>query len=213
MKEDPPPDAKCRDKFLVQSVAISSQVDTGAANISQIWSNIEQNAKSSIQERKIRVTFLPADGSAPTSTSSPSAAAATTNGVASHDDEQPPAYSSPTAQSASQRTTGKGDSSMLGDSTMGSTIIGSASSATSALPSNQDELKQQLSDAQAKIKELQAQAAEGIRQRKPQETAQKAAESVQQSLSNASQQAPGGVPMQVVAGLCLLCFLLAYFFF
>lgn len=34
MKEDPPADAKCRDKFLVQSVAISADKDL--ANVSQI---------------------------------------------------------------------------------------------------------------------------------------------------------------------------------
>ena len=62
MKEDPPPDARCRDKFLVQSVAITPDKETGTIN--QIWANIEQIAKSSIQEKKIRVNFLPADGSA-----------------------------------------------------------------------------------------------------------------------------------------------------
>jgi hypothetical protein len=206
MKEDPPPDAKCRDKFLVQSVAISSQTDTDSANVSQIWTNIEQTAKSSIQERKIRVTFLPADGSTPAA-----AAAATTNGV-SHDDEQPPAYSSPAQSAVTPSRSTEKDTSMA-DSTVGSTIIGGASSATSALPTSQDDLKQQLSTANAKIKQLQEQMAEGIRQRKPQEAASKAAENVQQSLQTASQQAPGGVPLQVAAGLCLLCFLVAYFFF
>lgn len=28
MKEDPPPDARCRDKFLVQTVALSRDSDT-----------------------------------------------------------------------------------------------------------------------------------------------------------------------------------------
>ena len=31
MKEDPPLDAKCRDKFLVQSVAITPERDLGSA--------------------------------------------------------------------------------------------------------------------------------------------------------------------------------------
>lgn len=34
MKEDPPPDAKCRDKFLVQSVAVTA--DKEFSNVSQI---------------------------------------------------------------------------------------------------------------------------------------------------------------------------------
>lgn len=30
MREDPPPDARCRDKFLVQSVAITPERDLGS---------------------------------------------------------------------------------------------------------------------------------------------------------------------------------------
>jgi hypothetical protein len=204
MKEDPPPDAKCRDKFLVQSVAIAPGTDT-SANVSQIWSNIEQSAKSSIQERKIRVSFLPADGSAQP------------NGV-SHlgDDEQPPAYSSP-SPSAVTPSRGTTSEAQGDDSTMGSTIIGGASTAASstaaALPTSQDDLKQQLSEANAKIARLQEQVVEGIRQRKPQEAASKAVESAKQSMQTAQQQAPAGVPVAIVAGLCLFCFLIAYLFF
>ena len=77
MREDPPPDARCRDKFLVQTVTLSQ--DSDASDIPSIvcsstalwgflayfsqWQNIEKGNRSSIQERKIRVVFLPADGS------------------------------------------------------------------------------------------------------------------------------------------------------
>lgn len=80
MREDPPPDARCRDKFLVQTVTLSQ--DSDASNIPAIvswsnsnlgspadpsqWQNIEKVSKSSIQERKIRVVFLPADGNTAT---------------------------------------------------------------------------------------------------------------------------------------------------
>lgn len=200
MKEDPPPDAKCRDKFLVQSVAITSGTDT-SLNVSQIWTEIEQTAKSSIQERKIRVSFLPADGSA------------TTNGVSS--DDQPPAYSSPSASAVTpQRGSDTRDTSMA-DSTMGSTIIGGASgaaaSAAATIPTSSEQLKQQLAEANATITRMREQAAEGIRQRKPQEAAQQAVQSVKQSVQQG--QTPGGVPVQIVAALCLLCFLIAYLFF
>lgn len=30
MREDPPPDARCRDKFLVQSIAITPERDLGS---------------------------------------------------------------------------------------------------------------------------------------------------------------------------------------
>ncbi|KAK5163718.1 phosphatidylinositol-binding protein scs2 [Saxophila tyrrhenica] len=207
MKEDPPPDAKCRDKFLVQSVAISPSTDT-SANVSQIWSNIEQTAKSSIQEKKIRVTFLAADGSE----------SAATNGVSHHEDE-PPAYSSPSPAAVTPQRSAQ--DTKEGGTMMGSTIMGGASGAAggagssfaSAVPTSQDELKQQLSEAQAQIAKLREQAAEGLRQRKPQEAAEKAMSSMPQSVQNASAQAPGGVSVQIVAVLCLLCFLIAYFFF
>lgn len=84
MKEDPPPDARCRDKFLVQTIAIAEGSDS--ANIATIvsscpfpclfelnifqWQNIEKVSKGSIQERKIRVVFLPADRAATTPTHS-----------------------------------------------------------------------------------------------------------------------------------------------
>ena len=80
-----------------------------------------------------------------------------------------------------------------------------------AVPTSQDELKSQLEEARSTISRLQAQAAEGVRQRKPQEMAKDAVNSVSQSMQNAP--APGGVPIQIVAGLCLLCFILAYLFF
>lgn len=64
MKEDPPPDARCRDKFLVQSVAITA--DREMSNVIAIWQNVEKTSKWAIQERKIRVLFLPADGSTAT---------------------------------------------------------------------------------------------------------------------------------------------------
>lgn len=243
MKEDPPEDAKCRDKFLVQSVAVNAASDS--ANVAQIWSNIEQSAKSQIQEKKIRVSFLPADGGA--SSLAPSSAAAApaaqhntsqqTNGIAGaaagagaagvgatglgaawmnqnkHEDE-PPAYTSPTASSAvtPQKQTGEKEMQTPASSIAQSTGLNTAAASVSnAVPTSQAELQQQLDAAKDTISRLQAQAAEGLRQRKPQEAAQNAVNSVQQSLQNSP--APGGVSIPIVAGLCLLCFLIAYLFF
>lgn len=203
MKEDPPPDARCRDKFLVQSVAVDANTD--AANIASVWNNIETAAKSSVQEKKIRVNFLPAD--------------ATTNGV-SHDEEQPPAYSSPSPSAAAvtpQRSTGAAaasansamDKSPSPDTTAASGI--GAGAVASSIPTNQEDLRAKLDDANATIARLRSEAAEGLRQRKPQESAEKAVDQVKQSMQNAP--APGGVPLPVVAGLCLLCFIIAWMFF
>lgn len=75
MKEDPPADAKCKDKFLVQSVAITGDLEF--SNVTSIVGllkslylrtvilihmvgQFERAPKAAIQERKIRVTYLPA---------------------------------------------------------------------------------------------------------------------------------------------------------
>lgn len=61
MKEDPPADFKCRDKFLVQSTIISAEHES--SSISVLWSAIEAKNRNDIHEKKIRCVFLPADGS------------------------------------------------------------------------------------------------------------------------------------------------------
>ncbi|CAK3866480.1 Vesicle-associated membrane -associated [Lecanosticta acicola] len=199
MKEDPPPDARCRDKFLVQSVGISPEQDVN--NVTQIWQNIEQTAKTSIQEKKIRVTFLPADGTA----------SVATNGV--HHDDEPPAYSSPSPAAVTpQRSAAQIDRSPLADST--ADITHSAMAAVSNTTGiSQDDMRRQLDEAKATIARLQQQAAEstGLRQRKTggeTTTANKTQPASMQSAPPA-----GGVPVQIVAALCLICFLIAYLFF
>lgn len=216
MKEDPPPDAKCRDKFLVQSVAVPPGTDSGT--VSQIWANIEQTAKSSIQERKIRVTFLPPDGEGSSGMTNGlgGAAGSVAGGSQYHEDlEQPPAYSSPTSPAQSVAAVTPQRSSNMNTSPSADRSVpaedNSTTGSNTGLPTSQDDMKQQLAEAQATIQRLQGEAAEGLRQRKPQEMAQKAVSSVQQSMQNAP--APGGVPVQYTAALCLVCFLLAYLFF
>ncbi|GAA5900920.1 hypothetical protein JCM8208_007565 [Rhodotorula glutinis] len=77
MKEDPAPGARCRDKFLVQSVAITPEREDVA--LAELWSGVEQEDKSrgeaapsQIHEQKIRCAYLPAaeHGSIPEETSS-----------------------------------------------------------------------------------------------------------------------------------------------
>lgn len=118
MKEQPAPDARCRDKFLVQSVAIAPNTAApDGSNISQIWSNIEQTAKSSIQEKKIKVNFLPADG------------AAQTNGIVighGAEDDQPPAYSSPSPSQAAVTPSRDRDVKAEDSSVANSTMLGGA---------------------------------------------------------------------------------------
>ncbi len=61
MKEDPPLDFKCKDKFLVQSFPVDAAFDPddlppGA----DLWSVAEQKKKGDVAETKLRVVFLPA---------------------------------------------------------------------------------------------------------------------------------------------------------
>jgi len=203
MKEEPPLDAKCRDKFLVQSVLTSADQDP---NVTTLWQTVEKTAKQSIQERKIRVNFLPA-------------AAATPNGVSSSHDEHPPAYSSPSPQfgspaAAAASTPARGSStaaesarSAAASASDATGLTAAASAVSSALPTSNDELREQLAAAKAQIQKLSNQIQDPqFRQRKAAEATEKVQTMVQQSNES-------GVPLQIVAGLCLLSFLIAYLFF
>lgn len=199
MKEEPPLDAKCRDKFLVQSVLTSADQDP---NVTTLWQTVEKTAKNTIQERKIRVNFLPA-------------AAATPNGVSSSShEEQLPAYSSPSPQfdtparepsnAASTAETAKSSLANAAEATGVTTI---PTTVASVVPTSSDELKDQLAAAKAQIQKLTSQLQDPqFRQRKVQEANEKVQTVVQQSQES-------GVPLQIVAGLCLLSFLIAYLFF
>lgn len=184
MKEEPPLDAKCRDKFLVQSVLTSPDQDP---NVTTLWQQVEKTAKASISEKKIRVNFLAAVG-------------ASTNGTLSSSqpgEEQPPAYSSPSPQFgspgpvASSSTPAKSSSSELGRG--GSSSVAEATGITAAAKAHIQKLTAQVQDPQ-------------FRQRKAQQASEKVQTVVQQSNES-------GVPLQIVAGLCLLSFLIAYLFF
>lgn len=56
-KDEIGPDFKCRDKFLVQSIAISPEMES--MPMTELWSMVEREAKSSINEKKLRVRYLP----------------------------------------------------------------------------------------------------------------------------------------------------------
>jgi len=197
MKEEPPLDAKCRDKFLVQSVLTSADQDP---NVTTLWQTVEKTAKNTIQERKIRVNFLPpADG--------------TPNGVSSHE-EKPPAYSSPSPSSqfgspapSAAASTAETTKSSFANAAETTGLTAAAAAVTNAVPTSNEELKEQLAAAKAQITKLSSQVQDPqFRQRKVQEANDKVQTVVQQSHES-------GVPLQIVAGLCLLSFLIAYLFF
>ena len=96
-----------------------------------------------------------------------------------------------------------------------STVAAAASGVANAIPTSSAELKAQLAEAKATISKLRQQAEQGLRQRKSDAVNQDSKERIAMGTTGMGvQQAPaGGVPVQIVAGLCLLSFLLAYFFF
>ncbi|KAH6639362.1 MSP domain-containing protein [Boeremia exigua] len=222
MKEDPLPDAKCRDKFLVQSVLVTA--DKEFTNVGSLWAHIEQTAKSSIQEKKIRVLFLPADSdSTPARTngvsrdsllSSPQSEAAATPVRGSTEQPQGPVSRSEDRPASSKHlgeiereTYAPASSTSAG---IQQSVAAAAASVSNALPTSTAELQAQLDAAKQQIARLTQQASEGLRQRKPDTTSGAKG----QSVTATQQTAPaGGVSVQITALLCLVSFLIAYFLF
>ena len=84
------------------------------------------------------------------------------------------------------------------------------------MPTSGEDVKAQLAQAQEKIKALTSQMDEqGLRQRKTDAVNQDSRERITTGTTGMGiqQQPADGVPVQIVAALCLLSFLLAYFFF
>lgn len=182
---------------------------------------MEQTNKQAIQEKKIRVVFLPADHATPK-----------TNGVAPRDEH--PTQSSPAVEAFTPQRSidtpvqhksdprsadkihshGQQPTQNAGPvDTVKSSVAAAAAGVANVVPTSREDLQAQLNEAQAQIARLtkQAQEASGLRQRKAEPTHEAKA---QLATAQRSQQTPAtGVPVQWVAGLCLMSFLIAYFFF
>ncbi|RPA90068.1 VAMP-associated protein [Choiromyces venosus 120613-1] len=208
MKEDPPADYKCRDKFLVQSVAITA--DKEYSNVGQIWSHVERNEKSAIQEKKIRVVFLqPGELSAPNgdAPSSP----IFTQGFEPH--QSPPPYSDPaptqhegpsTVQSVEPIPIPKPESKVEYDMPVQNRTAGSP------------DVSFKLAEAQATIAKLQEQLKEQtLREKASAAIASESKERIAEGTAGLSlaTHPPEGISVQACAAMCLAAFLLAYFFF
>jgi hypothetical protein len=84
------------------------------------------------------------------------------------------------------------------------------------VPISTEDLRAQLSEAKAQILRLKQQAEDQVlRQRKSDAVNQDSRERITTGTTGMGiqQQPADGVPVQIVAALCLLSFLLAYFFF
>ncbi|KAI5858190.1 VAMP-associated protein [Durotheca rogersii] len=210
MKQEPPLDTKCRDKFLVQSVAITG--DKEFANLAAIWDGIE---KSSIQEKKIRVVFLSPGGSASSTAhlETPKRLPGA-NGTSATPETAPPAYSSPRefAGGSAEPRAPIDEKEFKRDETP-SAAGAAAVSTTRNSDLSPEELKQQLIQAEKTIAQLR-QDQEGLRQRKTggastdDKSHAKPAE-----LAHNVRSGTEGVPVKLAAILCFLSFMLAYLFF
>ncbi|KAL2879558.1 phosphatidylinositol-binding protein scs2 [Colletotrichum sp. CLE4] len=235
MKTEPALDTKCRDKFLVQSVSITADKEFASiANIvgnphidsevlahkliKRLISQLDQTDKSSLIERKIRVNWLNAEDTLSLNGGSASAVASTPNRQSVVNGDYTPdvsnVYSSPQqdADSGSPAPAPRPSTSDVKDDTVSEKAQSTVSAASHVVANTAqvtyEELKQKLSQAEAKIASLQD--TSGLRQRVKTETeklptAQEAAAAVRQGAE--------GVSVQIVAILCLFSFLLAYFFF
>ncbi|KAJ4302399.1 phosphatidylinositol-binding protein scs2 [Collariella sp. IMI 366227] len=232
MRQEPPLDTKCRDKFLVQSVAITA--DKEFANVAQIWDSVE---KSAIQEKKIRVSWLPPSEEGPSQPIATPVRRSVANGFDATPDTAPPAYSSPQEDTSAlddtpaptQQRDLKPEPETAPSTQLPAALAGAipapvaaaAATVKSAAADTYDELKDQLAKAEATIASLKNEVASGLRQRKAAVTSTEGGEEARaggqlaQAERQGQQQQGGaeGVPVQITALLCLFSFLLAYFFF
>ncbi|KAL6922185.1 hypothetical protein ACHAPO_002944 [Fusarium lateritium] len=218
MKQDPAPDARCRDKFLVQSTAITA--DKEFANHASV---LETTDKASLVERKIRVNWLPA-GSAdaphrPISTPNKQAIANGANDTpdvsrtysspTARDDSPvssaPPPYQSPNEHSYEDRP-----KSMQSDFEVKSAISQATASIKETAELTYEELKAKLAQAEQQLVSLKD---SGLRQRNVKSDSNADEKRPMAQTAQAIQQTVEGVPVQMAAILCLVSFLLAYFFF
>ncbi|KAJ6000753.1 hypothetical protein N7481_001162 [Penicillium waksmanii] len=228
LKDEPATDAKCKDKFLVQSVAVSPDMEH--ANVTSIF---ERSPKSAMVERKIRVMWLAADATLPESKGNDSVCFAA--GLPTYHAQSLPLYRSWTKSlllttppvEISKRLllppkrpsncppspppiSPRSPSPSPPQPSEPATAFSNAKAAVASVLPSSDELKAQLAEANAQIQRLKDRLADqGLRQRKTGGDAKAAPAAMQQS----HQQTESGVPVQMVAGLCLISFLIAYFFF
>lgn len=212
MKEDPALDVKCKDKFLVQSAPVTA--DKEFESIATVLDGVE---KGQLQERKIRVNWLAAGGNSdqhtvPLAVATPSKQSAL-NGAADTPDVSR-TYSSPSAGGTTSlpppytedNASPKDDDAQDAKSTLSK----AASAVTGAAQLTYEELKAKLSEAQGEIAQLKD---SGLRQRNVKGASSSEKSSQGQSTQALREQPAAGVSVQIVAILCLLSFLLAYFFF
>jgi hypothetical protein len=217
MKVDIPPDMKCKDKFLLQSTKINDE--STEASLSDLWAQIEKDvmegkiAKDLIQQKKIKCVWgPPLDTNGASENKSPEHAHVDTpvksNGVPIEANTpsvlppQPPqTFSTPSAVPP-----------------VVPPIVSHNATSTSSTSSVEAQLLEAKAQIAALTKQLEVTGGSTLRQRNnPSSTTTTTASapaarpsSAREVLHSATEQ---GVPIKIVAYLCLAAFLLAYLFF
>ncbi|KAF9198514.1 phosphatidylinositol-binding protein scs2 [Haplosporangium sp. Z 27] len=191
MKEDPPVDFKCKDKFLVQSVAITAEREELPA--AELWPTIEREARDQIREKKIRCVFLPLAEHEITQIKEEEA------------DQLVSSHSSSAAQSTHSTINGHP---VLNPTSETSAPASPAAAVSTASLTEIATLKRELQAAQDTIQKLQGEAST-LRQRKTETHSSSAPMMTAVHVKNQEE----GYPITYVAGAAVIAFLFAYLFF
>ncbi|RMJ19185.1 hypothetical protein CDV36_001062 [Fusarium kuroshium] len=219
MKQDPPPDARCRDKFLVQSAPITAEKEF--ASIANV---LETTDKSQLVERKIRVNWLAANPELDESANRPVATPnkqAIANGATDTPDisrtysspvpkEDSPSAAAPPPYQSEHLPEEDEKPQPVQEPEPKSTVAQATAAVKEAAEVSYEELKAKLAQAEAQIVSLRE---TGLRQRNVKPASSEEEKRPMLQTAQAVQQTVEGVPVQMAAILCLISFLLAYFFF
>ncbi|POS86751.1 hypothetical protein EPUL_001712 [Erysiphe pulchra] len=209
MKEDPPLDTKCRDKFLVQSVAVAGDNEDSVGG--PTWRNVDEADKIAIQEKKIKVAYLP-PLSGPESTSKVTGTP-NKNSISSYkSDGASPSqnnHSSPSSDPAYTPDNRTSNRQTFGISSFEAVKSSPASNITKSPGQSYEDVLARLSKAE----EIVAQYEKEDVLRYPKVPHEKISNEATIKLEHSIQHGSQGVPLQVVAILCFTSFLLAYLLF
>lgn len=238
MKEDPPLNAKCRDKFLVQSALIPKERDTLLMN--ELWQIVEREEKGSIQEQKIRCVYLPPNeddsGAAPGVNGSTLAPPSRFDRPPSEDDSRFSTVRSTQGRHLNGDTShdagspGEGND-QLHDANESMSVGTVAAAAASTLGLNSDttttskapaarslstgddaSLRKELSEARAEIERLETQL-KGQGELRQRTTGGSSTDTKPVIGRDVGLNADAGVPVQIVAGIAFGVFVFTWLFF
>ncbi|KAF9911962.1 phosphatidylinositol-binding protein scs2 [Linnemannia zychae] len=204
MKEDPPADFKCKDKFLVQSVAITAERDQIPA--ADLWSTMERDAKDQIREKKIRCAFLPALEHAITQIQEEDESVSHST-LATHQQSPQTIPASVTASHIQTTSSASAAPSLVSRDSYNSTTSTSTGADAHKLKRDLENAQHIIQNLQNSVKQLEAETST-LRQRKVDGSSPSAP-----TLTAVHVAQPQGFPASYVAGAALIAFIFAYLFF